>query len=1057
MAMGNVTAIIASAGAGKTTRIVSEIVGEVVRREPERILATTFTTKAADELVERSRAALYSAGMPQEAARLLGARFGTVNAICGRIVSENAIALGRSPGADVIPDEDISKVFAIAADEVIERHAPRLNALADAMGFFEPRRAADAERTDWRTTVRRIIELMRSNGISVDDLPLSAARSVAPFEALLPPLASESAAVLDGDLARAIEIAIALIPDPVSATARSSVETLRRVAASIGRGDRLSWPDWARLSKVGCAKKDGGPLTDAMQQVCRAAGRHPEHPRLREECSEFITAIFSCAAEALSSFQQYKAERGLLDFTDQEALALQVLDDPALSADLGELIELVFVDEFQDSSPLQIAIFAGLSRLVEGSTWVGDPKQAIYGFRNADSLLTQAAFAGVATEQRDTPEVLATSYRSRSGIVDFVNAAFAPALAAMGLPGPEHRLDGTARSEVGFMKQPLSVWWLEGKLEQQYEALAAKVRDLVAGDVRLEVGTKSGSVRPIRPGDIAILCRSRADVAKASMALARHGLRVAVERERLCRTPHVEMVLAALRWVVDPSDRLALAEMARFFSDEPESDHWLRALAADDGDDSLRALIPICERLVELRASSLSLTPAEIVDAIVMMPELKRTIESWGDPAGRLDDIEALRGSARVYEKGCRNSGVAATASGLVLSLAESAPARPRSLRDDAVRIMTYHGAKGLEWPMVVMTGLGKEPAARFWEPVVEADGEIDWRDPLAGRWIRYWPWPFASLSRDVHLDSAAAESPLGLVATKRMRDEEARLLYVGATRARDYLVLAPPAKGDLHWLSMLDGDGPDHVVLPRDGRLGVRAGDETFPADVLMLSDAQDIARRKVEVSHVRSVRMAEGERSPLVLRPSSAAGDKAFVIAERLTLGPRLQITGTPHMASLGDAVHAILAADRMSEDFDTRLTRAGAILDRWQVPNLDASEVLAAGDRLAAEIARRWPAAKLYREAPVTARVGEQLVRGRIDLLVEHEHGLAIIDHKSFPGKHDTWDDRAIGYGHQLALYARAIEQLRSGSECQLYVHMPIVGALLRVASGNENLIR
>lgn len=98
--------VVASAGTGKTTRIVNEISVEVTRREPEQIVATTFTVKAADELIERARANLFKTGLSNEAARLLGARFGTVNAICGQIVGEHAIDLGRSPRVEVIPEEE---------------------------------------------------------------------------------------------------------------------------------------------------------------------------------------------------------------------------------------------------------------------------------------------------------------------------------------------------------------------------------------------------------------------------------------------------------------------------------------------------------------------------------------------------------------------------------------------------------------------------------------------------------------------------------------------------------------------------------------------------------------------------------------------------------------------------------------------------------------------------------------------------------------------------------------------------------------------------------------
>jgi ATP-dependent helicase/nuclease subunit A len=868
-----INTVVASAGTGKTTRIVNDIAGEVTRREPEQIVATTFTVKAADELIERSRARLFAAGESQKAARLLGARFGTMNSICGQIVGEFAIDLGRSPRAEVIPEEGVSRLFAIAAGAAIERHAPALNALAEAFGFFEPKRAADAERSDWRGTVRRLIELARSNGLNADGLQRSAKKSVETFLSLLPESAS-SADVFDAALHDAVVGALAVIPSDLSATARPSVNLLRQSRAALQRGDRLSWPDWARLSKVSCAKKDGVRLIEAMEAVSRAGARHGDHPRLRAECAAFIRNLFTCAAEALDAYHAYKAERGLLDFIDQETLALQVLRDPTTSERLGERISRVFVDEFQDSSPLQIAIFTAMSTLVDASTWVGDPKQAIYGFRNADSTLTQAAFAGVAASSAEPQEVLSTSYRSREAIIRLVNETFGPAFTTMGLSPEEHAFSQTAREDAGFENPPFAVWRLGGTLDLQYAALAAGVRDAIAGGADWAVDGREGAIRPLKAGDIAILCRSHADIARAASALSQVGVKVAVERDGLVRTPHVELIMAAFRWAADPTDRLALAEMARFFDDDPQSDLWLQAASATDRDAALQAAVPVSEALAELRARILTLTPGDLVDAIIALPEVGRRIEAWGDFAARLDDLEALRGFARSYEANCASSGAPATPSGLILALAANEPKRPRSLQADAVKAMTYHGAKGLEWPLVILTGLNREPKPRLFEPVAEADGELNWRDPLAGRWIRYWPWPYGSQSKDVVLDVSALNSPLGQLAARRAREEETRLLYVGVTRARDYVIFAPPAKGELKWLQVLDTGQPGHLSFPTDADNRIRVGESAFPARVALLGTDDTIAQRMVLPTFVRLER-ANVIRQALRRRPSGEAND--------------------------------------------------------------------------------------------------------------------------------------------------------------------------------------
>ena len=150
---GTIQVVTAAAGAGKTTRIVDDIAADVGVRPPEEILATTFTIRAADELVQRARSELFRQGRVDLAGRLLGARFGTVNAVCGQIVTEYALELGRSTSTNVIADTNESLVFAIAADAAIGAHAAVLNELAESFGHDDPH-PPGREPPDWRRTVR---------------------------------------------------------------------------------------------------------------------------------------------------------------------------------------------------------------------------------------------------------------------------------------------------------------------------------------------------------------------------------------------------------------------------------------------------------------------------------------------------------------------------------------------------------------------------------------------------------------------------------------------------------------------------------------------------------------------------------------------------------------------------------------------------------------------------------------------------------------------------------------------------------------------------------------
>lgn len=1039
--------VTAAAGAGKTTRIVGDIAAYVTEQPPEQLVATTFTIRAADELVERTRARLFADGRADEASRVLGARFGTVNAVCGQIVAEHALELGRSPATRVIDETVQPLVFSVAASAAIGTHAPELNDLAEAFGHDDPRPPDQPSRADWRKIVRDLLALARANGLRPADLAASAERSVAGFLALFPPAADGVA--LEAALARALDDALALAPAVPSRTAQRGVANVRSAAMQLRRGRSLTWSMWARLSKTAAARtRDGGDYADAVAALTAAAGRHAQHPQQRADGERFIRLVFACAAEALEAYQGYKAERGLLDFVDQEALALEVLGDPALADRLRERIRRVFVDEFQDSSPLQLAVFSALAELVEASTWVGDPKQAIYAFRGADTGLTQAAFAGVAGLV-DPADALTVSHRSRREIIEFVNAAFEPAFARMGVDAARNAFSDTTRNERGFDRRPMAFWPLIGStLVEQADALAQGVRRALDEADDWLVGEREAEPRALRAGDIAVLCRTNLEVARIAAALNRAGLAVAVEREGLARTPHVELALAAYRYIVDPTDRLALAEMARFFADNARSDAWLRAAAADDPVAALLAELPVAPGLLALHERRHELTPAGLLDGVLALPDLIGRIERWGDAAMRLDDLEALRGFVRAYEAEADAAGAPATPHGFLLAIAEDEAPRPPSLDSSAVQVLTYHGAKGLEWPLVILSGLAWEPRPRFFEPVVETDGQLDWRAPLKGRWLRFWPWPYGPGGAGSAIDLAAAQSAVGQGALRRSQEEETRLLYVGMTRARDYLVLAPPAGSACTWLRVLDNDdGTPRLGFPPPDDNLLRAGDETFVATVWPLQAAMDGAIRTPAITHV-SARAARPAMAPLHLRPSEASGDGSWRIAERVTLGARLPLTGAPDMTALGEALHAVLAYDDVSRPRAQRLADAAATFKRWEVTALSGDDAIEAADRFFRQAAMRWPGDRLIREVPVSAKLGDQLVHGRIDLLVERPGAFALVDHKSFPGRLQDWDGKALSYAPQLALYADAV-CVAAGTRCEeLWIHLPVVGALLRV---------
>ena len=443
--------VIASAGTGKTFRLVEEVQTALeAGAGPGSILATTFTNKAAAELVERARSKLIGEGHADEAAGLLSARVGTVNSVFGRIVGDFALNAGRSPVTDVIPEQHQGHVFAIAAESAIAHRASEMIPIAQRL---------DIE--DWADHARKLAGIARRNDIDPSALKDNAERSWNGFRAILPERADGPGDALDAHLRDALaEVREALKDSSDQTKATAAVkQRIDENAAVLASGRDLPWSRWAALAKLKPAKGSVG----LVQPVVGAAMAHAAHPRLHADLEAYIRGIYGTAAEALETYADYKAANGLVDFVDQEHEALRLLDNAEVAKHLRETLSRVFVDEFQDTSPIQLALFLKVSQVAERSFWVGDPKQAIFGFRGADPDLILQAARTIVPESGGRGETLPKSYRSRPALVDFTNRAFGPAFEALGFESGDIRIEEVHRGDGDGQTAPIEVWGLAGR------------------------------------------------------------------------------------------------------------------------------------------------------------------------------------------------------------------------------------------------------------------------------------------------------------------------------------------------------------------------------------------------------------------------------------------------------------------------------------------------------------------------------------------------------------------------------------------------------------------
>lgn len=1038
----SVSIITASAGTGKTTDLTERIFEEIkAGRAPDKILATTFTVKAAEELKERAREKLIKEGRSQAAIELLGARISTINGVCGGLVKEFAFGLGLSPIVDVIDEKASRIIFRKSADVAIGKYARQLQSLARHFGYDDAYKPAD-----WRDDVIRVIALARSNNISHSNFSEFSIRSFEGFRSLLKePLEGESEESLDKNLDFEISKLLSYYSsyDRLTVGTKKSLEAIKDIVKKNRNAKHFPWQNWAKLAKIEATAADDANFYPLRQ----AATAFSRHPRLQSQIKEFIEIVFACAAEAMVAYETYKKSWGLVDFVDQDRLMLDLMQKPELRQQLSERIEAVFIDEFQDTSPLQLANFISLSQIASSSVWVGDQKQAIYGFRGTDPDLITYVAPKVQTATNGWRHTLSTNYRSRSSLVKFFNDAFGPTFRDMGLPESATVIDNTYRQDLEGQETALHIWHAD---KDFYGSVAAGVFEAIKNSKNYIVSDEN-IPRPISSGDIAILSRTNDNCLKVASNLAVLGLKVAIERDGLFGTLESRLVIAALKWCADQKNTVALVELAHLLHQGNDQPEWFEASLQQDSIEAISKLIPFSGDLELIAQSSLDKTPRELIDAVLGVRGVRQALKRWGNYQDRLLNLEALRELVFQYEEERRRTRSPTTATDLCVWLDEQEDMQPASRSREAITVLTYHAAKGLEWPLVILTDLDAKPKANAFgiNLVSEIPGDkVDWKDPLNGRWIRFWPWPLGSQKTNVDLDTAAANAPEGKIAARIEKEERTRLLYVGATRARDYLVLTLPktTKG-YPWLEELISDSKGPVLtIPRKDESSFFVNNNSHQVCMKNLNTLDSHSSNEHVISF-NSPATPINSYPPLSIRPSNQDSVDSARILQEIDLGARLPLTGASDMTLVGDAVHRFLAADDVTWPNEQREALARKILHSWGVTALDARDLVTMGSRFRKFIDEQWPQAIIHREAPIIWRFGDRTLSGRIDIYLELPGKIIVIDHKSFPGNRSQWLDQVKKYAGQLKLYADAINAtFNEQKTTELVLHLPVSGEIL-----------
>ncbi|HSM91669.1 MAG TPA: UvrD-helicase domain-containing protein [Anaeromyxobacteraceae bacterium] len=1082
-----VDVISASAGTGKTYRLSGDLTKALLdgSARPEGVVAITYTVKAAAELESRIRASLLKAGRADLAARVRDGYIGTIHSVCQRLLREFSLEAGLSPYLEPIPETERQRLFDVALSSVLAGRESRLNELARRL-----------ELDDWKGVLLKIVDAARANGMDAAAVAQAAARSRSGLEALL------GAPTIDrATYERRLRAAHAKLQPKLDELAEGTVAAAKdRAAAGRKLGAALSagrMPSWkAQLQFAGDVDMKklsawSGDLVELAYQHTACAGFH-------EDLLDLQGALFDLAAEAIGVFVTEKGAAGVVDFGDMLAQARALLEGPAVQAALRTRLDLVLVDEFQDTSPLQLAVVGALGQLAKRSIWVGDRKQAIFGFQGSDpELMTAATDAALGGQP---PDILAKSWRSREPLVGFVSELFGEALGPHGFPKAQVVLTAAKKDPPELASQPvLECWrWRKEAVERggrkvkasEAHALAAGVAELLAHPPLVRDRSDS-DVEPLRPAtarDVAVLARSNDRCREVAEALRARGIAAKVSLAGVTLTPEGILARAALALLADGRDGVAALEVTWLggaVSGAPDAwlsrrlqevSDWRGACeAAGQRGERKPPMPPAFEddpRVAALRAGASAaerLSPAQALDLALRIAGIPELVRAWPEPSQRLANLEALRAEAQAYEQLCAAQKSAATMLGLVAHLAAvgddaEAGKQAAPTSEDAVSVVTWHKAKGLEWPVVVLSHLEFSRERDVFDVAVEGALAFDFTRPLDGRWVRWWPWPYGKMSKGLALLDEAQQTPEAARVALSDRRERLRLLYVGFTRPRDLLVLAAchseKSGAATAALDLLCGaDGKALLAAPFDEAPGERTlgvKESTWPCVVRELSGLPPVAGAKPRVATPWYASSARAMRPRERLNPSAEPLAGAAKIVEVSRLGGRKPLEAKPEQAAaVGDAIHGFLAADRQG-DRAARAAMATRLLRGYGVEGaVSPGTLIEASDALRAWLDGRYPGARWFREWPVRARLdGEpaRLLVGEVDLFLELPDGFVLVDHKSFPGSERERDRRLVEeYAPQLRWYAKVLGKALGKPMKAAFIHLPIRGEMAEVGVG------
>jgi ATP-dependent helicase/nuclease subunit A len=1078
--------VTAGAGTGKTTLLIDRLV-HLLLRNPEplkitEIVALTFTNKAADEMKLRLRQRLQGfldVRLDRQAANAAGDKtksdVETLMALYQ--LSKTELDSRIHDALRNMERSDIGTIHSFAAN--LLRLYP-LEAGVDPQ-FHEDDGGAFDRLFDDHWDVWLDQELSLRSPHAEDWRKILPRCRLDHIKALAKSIAAENVelrqstdganavpAVLRNWLAKLESKATALIErHPEDRVNEKLVRAARAVISEFGKVEqRLSLPrdECALLSEKSISRNTQGwspeDATEAQKLVRAAKG-------LLHVDGELIATLRRLLVPYAEDFRERFIREGHLSFDGLLVRARNLVRDQGrVRADLKHRYRTILIDEFQDTDPIQYEILLYLAeqpgqaamdwrqvRLVPGKIFVvGDPKQSIYAFRRADIEAYLEVVEKIIKAQNGVECRLTTNFRSNAAILDGVNGAFQSLIQAQeGVQPPYiaiHAAPGriTAPSHIPklLVRKIVADREIDAETARHLEgeSLARWLKEQILGKAIL-LNARNETAHA-QSKDVAILLRKLTDIHDYLEPLRRQGIRYVVEGERhFYAAKEIIDAVNLLRAVENPQDRLALVGVLRSplggLADqqiyELHRQNLLDYRAAEKlaGKDFPPTLAQLYEALARLHQETRTLSiGAAVAHVFATLPvELLAACYFHGEQAvanlhklsqqaellGR-EGLTTLKAAIRQLEK-------------RVLDVKDEGESVLAEENLDAVRIMSIHKAKGLEFPIVILAGCqaGIEGGRN-----ADAEALFDWSTALNG----------------LRIGSISDLAGLYIAEKSRIRsgEEQKRLLYVAMTRAREHLIIscAPSSRrSNGSFLSMLDGTlnecitgaESSRTVALGSGNVAIEVVSESLTAPSRAQTKSASAKKRPnwqpfIDTWERRTADYETAQKTAPFLTPTRLKRQEVSLTESGDEM--KYQFDRSTPALVVGDLAHRFLQNWDFSaniENFEPELRDwiAGALPSEFESfrrkIESDLQGIFAGFFRSTAytELAG---ARILGREVPLLMPWNGQVMEGVIDLIYERNGLLYLADYKTDRIDKKNLPEAAARYHQQAEIYLQAVGQ-------------------------------